>query len=90
MDMSEHEHYQARIVRLSLDLELEQKNFLKTFAAKNQIPASVIMRAMLYKLETDPMFSNDILDLIFYTPEMDVQELENDEVEDLDQHVSDE
>lgn len=65
-----------RIVRFSLDLEEQQRNYVRMFALKNNINASVVMRAMLFKLETDPSFANEIIDLIFYVPEEEVQEEE--------------
>lgn len=61
-----------RIVRFSLDLEEQQRNYVRLFALKNGINASVVMRAMLFKLETDPDFANEIIDLIFYVPEEEV------------------
>lgn len=67
-----------RIVRFSLDLEEQQRNYVRLFALKNGINASVVMRAMLFKLETDPDFANEIIDLIFYVPE---EEVEDDEYE---------
>lgn len=63
-----------RIVRFSLDLEEQQRNYMRLFALKNGINASVVMRAMLFKLETDPEFANEIIDLIFYVPEEEVSE----------------
>lgn len=63
-----------RIVRFSLDLEAEQRNFVRLFALKNGINASVVMRAMIYVLETDPEFANQIIDLIFSVPEEEIEE----------------
>lgn len=60
------------IRRLSLDLEAEQHSFAKLFALKNGINVSVVMRAMLFRLETDPLFANEIIDLIFAVPEEEV------------------
>jgi hypothetical protein len=60
------------IRRLSLDLEAEQHTFAKLFAMKNGINVSVVMRAMLFRLETDPVFANEIIDLIFAVPEDEV------------------
>jgi hypothetical protein len=68
-----------RIVRFSLDLEEQQRNYVRLFALKNGINASVVMRAMLFKLETDPEFANEIIDLIFYVPEEEVAEDEYEE-----------
>jgi hypothetical protein len=73
------------IVRFSLDLEAEQKNFLKLFALKGGINSSVVMRAMIYVLETDPTFANRIIDLIFSVPEEEVAE---DEYEDTSPGVT--
>jgi hypothetical protein len=63
-----------RIVRFSLDLEEQQRNYVRLFALKNGINASVVMRAMLFKLETSPEFANEIIDLIFYVPEEEVED----------------
>jgi hypothetical protein len=52
---------------------------VRLFALKNGINASVVMRAMLFKLETDPEFANEIIDLIFYVPEEEVAEDEYEE-----------
>jgi hypothetical protein len=68
-----------RIVRFSLDLEEQQRNYVRLFALKNGINASVVMRALLFKLETDPDFANEIIDLIFYVPEEEVAEEEYEE-----------
>lgn len=68
-----------RIVRFSLDLEEQQRNYVRMFALKNGINASVVMRALLFKLETDPAFANQIIDLIFYVPEEEVEEEEYEE-----------
>ena len=74
--------YQPRVVRFSLDLDVEQKNFLRTFAARNELSASLVLRAMIYELQTNIDFSNRIIDLIFYSPEIEVDEEE--EGEDID------
>lgn len=72
-----------RIVRFSLDLEEEQRNFVRLFALKNGINASVVMRAMLFILETDPDFANRVIDLIFSVPEEEVETEGYDEKESL-------
>ena len=76
--------YSPRVVRFSLDLDVEQKNFLRLYAAKNELSASIVLRAMIYILETDIEFSNRILDLIFLAPEVDVDDLDEDDAEDID------
>lgn len=76
--------YQPRVVRFSLDLDVEQKNFLRLYAAKNEISASIVLRAMIYVLETDIDFSNRILDLIFVSPEVEVEDMEDDDAPELD------
>lgn len=75
--------YSPRVVRFSLDLDVEQKNFLRLYAAKNELSASIVLRAMIYILETDIEFSNRVLDLIFLAPEVEVDELDE-ELEDID------
>lgn len=65
-----------RTVRFSLDLDVEQRNFLRLYAAKNELSASIVLRAMIHILQSDPAFSNRILDLIFVAPEADDEEFE--------------
>jgi hypothetical protein len=60
-----------RIVRFSLDLDVEQKNFLKLFATNNGIQAAVVLRALIYLLETDEKLMNEVLDAIFIEPDDD-------------------
>ena len=60
-----------KIVRFSLDLDIEQKNFLKFFATNNGIQAAVILRALIYLLETDENVMHGVLDAIFIEPEDD-------------------
>lgn len=74
--------YQPRVVRFSLDLDVEQKNFLRTFAAKNELSASLVLRAMIYELQTNVDFANRIIDLIFYSPEIESED--DEEGEDID------
>jgi hypothetical protein len=74
---------QPRIVRFSLDLDADQKNFLRLYAAKAELSASIVLRAMIHILQTDKDFSDQVLDLIFYTPEVEIGE-EEDESEDID------
>jgi hypothetical protein len=71
--------YTPRVVRFSLDLDVEQKNFLRLYAAKNELSSSIVLRAMIHVLETDVEFSQRILDLIFMTPEVEVEGLDDDE-----------
>jgi hypothetical protein len=54
--------------RISLDVDPEQKKFLQLFAVDNQISASIVMRALIFKLESDVDLQQDLLDLIYYTP----------------------
>jgi hypothetical protein len=70
--------YSPRVVRFSLDLDVEQKNFLRLYAAKNELSASIVLRAMIYILETDVEFNQRVLDLIFMAPEVEVDELDDD------------
>lgn len=73
--------YQPRIVRVSLDLDVSQKNFLRKFATANDISVSILLRAMIFKLETDVNFANEIIDLIFMSPEVEVEEEEGVDVD---------
>lgn len=58
-----------RIVRYSLDLDIQQKNFLKFFATNNNIQAAVVLRALIYLLETDEDLMENVLDAIFVEPD---------------------
>lgn len=58
-----------RIVRYSLDLDIQQKNFLKFFATNNNIQAAVVLRALIYLLETDENLMESVLDAIFVEPD---------------------
>lgn len=66
-----------RTVRFSLDLDVEQRNFLRLYAAKNDLSASIVLRAMIHVLQSDVNFSNRILDLIFVAPEPDEEDFEH-------------
>lgn len=77
--------YQPRVVRFSLDLDVDQKNFLRTFASRNEISASLVLRAMIYELQTNVDFANRIIDLIFYSPEIEVEEEEGEDIDNLTQ-----
>ena len=66
-----------RTVRFSLDLDVEQRNFLRLYAAKNELSASIVLRAMIHVLQSDVNFSNRILDLIFVAPEADEDDFEH-------------
>jgi len=72
-----------KVVRLALEVDGEQKNFLRMFAMQNNLPVSIIMRCMIYIAETDIDFQNRIIDEIYlapedenveYDPEMDSEE----------------
>lgn len=76
-----------RTVRFSLDLDVEQRNFLRLYAAKNDLSASIVLRAMIHILQSDPAFSNRILDLIFVAPEADDEEFETLEQADEEDHL---
>lgn len=74
--------HKPRIVRFSLDLDVSQKNFLRMLAAKNEINASIVLRALIYLLQTDVTLVNRVLDLIFVAPEVEAEHLEGDDIED--------
>lgn len=81
-------NYTPRVVRFSLDLDASQRQFLKTFAARNELSASLVMRALIYLLETDVNMANKILDLIYLSPEVEAERVEDDmldEATDFDQ-----
>lgn len=76
-----------RTVRFSLDLDVEQRNYLRLYAAKNELSASIVLRAMIHILQSDPSFSNRILDLIFVAPEADEEEFETLEQADEEEFI---
>lgn len=54
------------VVRFSLDLEKKQKDFIQKFAIEHEVgSAAVIIRALIYKLSTEPEFANSVMDTIF-------------------------
>lgn len=61
-----------RVTRYTLDLEAEQHRFLRLFALQNGIQASLVMRALLYLLETDVNIANRVIDEIYSVPEDEV------------------
>lgn len=73
-----------RIVRMSLDLDVEQKNFLRMFAVQENISASIVMRALIYLLETDIEIANRVLDEIFLAPEPETED-EDEEAEEFEE-----
>lgn len=58
-----------RVTRFSLDLDKEQHKFLKLFALSNDIKASLVVRALLYLLETDINLANRVIDEILAVEE---------------------
>lgn len=54
-----------KTTRFSVDLELQQHQFLKEFSSENDIKASVIMRALIYLMEIDENVANRVIDYIF-------------------------
>ena len=54
-----------KTTRFSVDLEIEQHQFLKEFSSENDIKASVIMRALIYLMEIDENVANRVIDYIF-------------------------
>lgn len=53
-----------RVTRFSLDLDKEQHKFLKLFALSNDVKASLVVRALLYLLETDINLAHRVIDEI--------------------------
>lgn len=60
-----------RIVRFSLDLDVNQRNFIRMFALRNEISASIVMRALIHELESDPDFANKVIDVIYSVPDVE-------------------
>jgi hypothetical protein len=54
-----------RVTRYTLDLDQEQHRFLRLFALQNGVQASLVMRSLLFMLETDINVANRVIDLIF-------------------------
>ncbi len=76
-------NYTPRVVRFSLDLDVSQRNFIKTFAVRNELSASIVLRALIYLLETDVNMANKVLDLIYVSPEVEAELIEDDLGEDV-------
>lgn len=51
--------------RITLDLDGEQHRFLKLFSIEAGVQSSVLLRALLYCLETDEALANRVIDEIF-------------------------
>lgn len=60
-----------RVLRFTVDLEREQHNFLRFFAINNGINASVVIRTLLFELETNRELAQQIIDTIFGGEEED-------------------
>lgn len=56
-----------RVTRYSLDLDAEQHKFLKLFAINNDVRAALVVRALLYLLETDFEIANRVIDVIDFS-----------------------
>lgn len=56
---------ERKVIRFTLDLDFEQHKFLKLFSLENSVQASVVMRTLLLKLETDKALREKILNMIF-------------------------
>lgn len=54
-----------KVTRFTLDLEREQHTFLRLFALQNGIQASLVMRTLLYILETDFEVAERVINEIF-------------------------
>lgn len=57
------------VARISLEVDVEQKQYLQMFSIQNGIPASVTMRCLLYLLEVDVELQNRVIDEIFLSPD---------------------
>lgn len=71
--------YHPRVVRFSLDLDVEQKNFLKLYAAKAEVSSSIVLRALIHLLQTSPELSDQVLDLIFVAVPQEAEYLDEDD-----------
>lgn len=57
------------VARISLDVDVEQKQYLQMFSLQNGIPSSVTMRCLIYLLEVDVELQNRVIDEIFLSPD---------------------
>lgn len=62
-----------KIVRFSVNLEASQRDWVRLFAVKAGINASIVVRALLYKLQTEPEFAREVIELIFDVPEEEAE-----------------
>jgi hypothetical protein len=56
---------ERKVIRFTLDLDFEQHKFLKLFSLENGVQSSVVMRTLLFKLETDKKLREKLLNMIF-------------------------
>ena len=66
------------IVRMSLDLHRSQRDFVKVYSLKAGLTSSIVLRALIYMLETKVELQDELLDLIYLAEDED---LEDDTVE---------
>lgn len=55
----------TKLVRFNLDLDISQHNFIKVYSKTVGIPVSIIMRALIYILETDDEVKEILNNIIF-------------------------
>jgi len=56
------------IVNFTFEMDSEQRDFIELLTAKSGISAGMLMRALIYALETDERTMNVVLDAIFDEP----------------------
>lgn len=67
-------HPKRKVVRFTLDLDREQHQFLRLFALQNGVQASLVMRTLLYILETNLEIATRVIDEIYADQEDTVVE----------------
>lgn len=55
----------ATSIRFTIDLDQERYAFLKRYSEQHGLTQSIVLRALLYILETDEKVANDVVELLF-------------------------
>lgn len=52
-------------IRFTIDLDQDRYAFLKKYSEQHGLTQSIVLRALLYILETDEKVANDVVELLF-------------------------
>ena len=64
------------IKRISLDLHRSQRDWLKIYSLRAGLTTSIVLRALIYLLETKVDLQDELLDIIFLAEDEDLDEEE--------------